>query len=329
MTEENNDEFPESFDINPDEDITIEDVTDEEIDAIIGDTETEGINAQAASVTNAKKENEAKDTGVEQKDWDYQERRTDARKKIDLKRTFKAEVILDTVQPCYVYIIDVSQGGMKIMTDLDIPEHRTFLMKLFLEETIELAVEIVWAKKMVGYMNVIGLRFVAMSSKAMAKIEAFIAQYSIDTTKRIVKLHKMLNMQIKKEEEWVNFYAFILNVSPNGLEFTTDYPLPENEFSLHFYLEQGQMPFEADVRVLFQREISLGRVKGWLEFSKMPERDHIRLIEYIDKTLQGDLPAKITAPIEGFSLDFVEIIDERKKKSIKKNKDNIESQEGA
>jgi len=249
--------------------------------------------------------------------WNYAERRSTVRKKISLKKTFSAEVQLDTPQKCYLYIVDISHGGMKIMTDLVFPERRTFLITFYLEQEdpLELAVEVVWKKQVVGYMNVMGMKFVAMSPKSFNKIEQFVSKYSIDTSKRIFKLNKMITMQIEKGEEWANFYAYILSISPQGLEYTTDYNIPENEeFGLRFYADQGQAPIEAKARILFQKEISMGRLKGWLEIVSMSDPNRLRLTEYIDKLLQGDLPARITAPLLDYNLDLLP------EKEIKKDK---------
>lgn len=257
----------------------------------------------------------------EEETWNYAERRSTVRKKISLKKTFSAEIQLDTTKKCYLYIVDISQGGMKIMTDIVFPERRTFLITFYLEQEdpLELAVEVVWKKQVVGYMNVTGMKFVAMSPKSFNKIEQFVSKYSIDTSKRIFKLNRMITMQIAKGEEWENFYAYILSISPQGLEYTTDYNIPQNEeFPLRFYAEQGQAPMEAVARILFQKEISMGRLKGWLEIVSMSEPNRLRLTEYIDKLLQGDLPARITAPLADYNLDLLpekEIKKDKKKKS--------------
>ncbi len=259
--------------------------------------------------------------------WNYDERRSAVRVKISLKKTFSAEVQLDTPKKCYLYIVDISQGGMKIMTDLVFPERRTFLITFYLEQEdpLELAVEVVWKKQVVGYMNVIGMKFVAISPRSFEKIEQFVEKYSIDTSKRIFKLNKMITMQIQKQEEWANFYAYVISISPQGLEYTTDYSLPASEeFALRFYAEQGQAPMEAQARVLFQKEISMGRLKGWLEIITMSEPNRLRLTEYIDKLLQGDLPGKIIAPLKDYNLDLLpEIVtkkDKKKKPETGKNK---------
>lgn len=259
--------------------------------------------------------------------WNFAERRSTTRRKISLKKTFSAEVQLDTPQKCYLYIVDISQGGMKIMTDLIFPERRTFLITFYLEQEdpLELAVEVVWKKQVVGYMNVTGMKFVAMSPKSFSKIEQFVSKYSIDTSKRIFKLNKMITMQVEKEGEWVSFYAYVLSISPQGLEYTTDYNLPAGEeFPLRFYAEQGQAPLEASARILFQKEISMGRLKGWIEIVSMNEANRLRLTEYIDKLLQGDLPVKITAPLKDFNLDLLPEKETKKDKKKQAEKGDLQ-----
>ncbi|MDQ7823410.1 MAG: PilZ domain-containing protein [Candidatus Eremiobacteraeota bacterium] len=248
--------------------------------------------------------------------WNYEERRTEARKKISLKKTFPAEILIDDPQKCYLYIVDISRGGMKVMTELAFPDHRAFILRLYLdEEAVEFAVEKVWHRQVVGYMNAMGLKFIALSQKALNIIENFVAKYSIDTSKRIIKPNKMINLQIMRHDEWVPFYAYLLTLGPQGFEFTSDYEFPEGEeFPLRFFIAQGQPPIEVSAKILFIKEITLGRKKGWMEFVEITEQNRLRLLEHLDKTLQGELPSNIMAPIEGYVIDFIEEETKKKKK---------------
>ena len=251
----------------------------------------------------AEEETETEAEGDPEALWNYDERRGEARKKISLKKTFPAELQLDTLQKTYLYIADISYGGMKIITELNLPSGRTFVLRVFLEAIVEFPVEVVWQRQLVGYMNAYGLKFVALTPDSYKIIENFVSKYAIDTSKRNFRLNKMANLQILKNEGWFTFYSYILNMSPQGLEYTTDYALPlHDEFELKAFLIQGEPPIESKAKVLFSRDISMGRTKGWLEFSAIDEKNRLRLTEYIDRLLQGEPPIKVYATLHNFEI---------------------------
>ncbi|RQW80116.1 MAG: PilZ domain-containing protein [Geobacter sp.] len=235
--------------------------------------------------------------------WNYDERRGEARKKISLKKTFPAELQLDALEKTYLYIADISYGGMKIITELNLPSNRTFILRIFIEATVEFPVEVVWQRQLVGYMNAYGLKFVALTPDSYRIIENFVSKYAIDTSKRNFRLNKMVSLQIMRDEEWITFYSYILNMSPHGFEYTTDYVLPLNdEFELRSFLIQGESPILSKAKILFSRGLSMGRTKGWLEFSTIDEKNKLRLTEYIDRLLQGEPPLKVYATLQDFEI---------------------------
>jgi hypothetical protein len=260
----------------------------------------------------------------EEGNWNFSERRSEARKKISLKRTFAAEVHLDGIQRCYLYIVDISSGGLKVMTDLVFPKQKAFMIRLLLNVPVDFPVEVVWHKQMVGYMNIFGLKFVEMTDAAYNAIGSFVDKYSIDMSKKISRVDKMLSVQTLRDGEWKNFYAYVMNVNPQGMEFTTDEILPLNDnFPLRCFFEHGQPPIELTVKILFQKEISMGRLKGWMEFTETEEANKLRLSEFLERQIQGEIPQKIMAPLEDFSLDFYDSREDMEQKLAKDGKDKL------
>lgn len=237
------------------------------------------------------------------KHWNYEERRIEERKKIYLKKPFHAEIHLDEVCKTYIYIVDISHGGMKIMTDLSIPDKVEFTIKLLMRETISFVVETIWQRQVLGYMNAIGLRFVELSPEATNMIEGIMNKFAIDTSKKAYSLNKMVNLQIQEEGQWKNLYAYIIEMSPAGLEYTTDYIFPINEeFILRAFLIAGEPPIEVRAKIVSEADLSMNRTMGFIEFVEIDERSKLRLSEHIVKLLQGELPRQILAPIEDFEL---------------------------
>ncbi len=237
--------------------------------------------------------------------WNYSERRSDERRKVTLKRTFSSEIRGDSVESCYIYIVDMSTGGMMVMTDFPLPEKDSFTIKILLEDPMEFTVRQVWRKGIMGYMNATGLQFTDTTEVTACNARAFIDRFSLDTSKKNVRLNKMMPSQIRKDDEWVNFYLYVMNLGLQGFEFTTDFALPiDQQFTLRIFLEPRKNPFETEARVLFHKEISMERKKGWLEFLSLSDQNRLRIKEHIARLIQGDLPCKTAVTLEGFSMDL-------------------------
>jgi hypothetical protein len=241
---------------------------------------------------------------VGQESWNYSERRSRERSKVTLKRTFSSEIRAGSIESCYIYIVDMSTGGMMVMTDFPLPEKDSFAIKILLEDPMEFAVRLVWQKQIMSQMNVTGLQFTDTTEETARNACTFIDRFSLETTKKTVRLNKMMPSQIRKDDEWVNFYLYIMSLGIRGFEFTTDFELPVDQpFTLRIFLEPRKNPIETEARVLFRKEISMERKKGWLEFLSLSEQNRLRIKEHIARLIQGDLPCKTAVKLEGFSVD--------------------------
>ncbi|MDQ7825189.1 MAG: PilZ domain-containing protein [Candidatus Eremiobacteraeota bacterium] len=248
---------------------------------------------------------------TEKEDWDYTERRKEDRKKIILNKTFLAEIHADRVIKGYIYVIDISNQGLKVITDIDLPDDRPFLMKLFIPEPVELTSEVIWQKKVLGYMNAVGLRVIVQEKLTRENIEQFMTKYSIDTSQKIIHPNRQLSFQCKKDGRWESFYAFLLTISLEGMEITTDYLLPSGEaLILRCDLEAGRPPLEEKVTYEFRGDLPTGRDKGWFGFTELSEQNRLRLLEFMNRFLQvktapgAKAAPRVTPVLEDFTIDF-------------------------
>lgn len=246
---------------------------------------------------------EPEKAGEASEGWDYAERRTEERKKISLKKPFLAEIHLDQVRKTYIYIVDVSHGGMKIVTDLTIPEDQTFTLKLNMKEPATFVVKSIWQRQILGYMNAVGIKFMELSPEARAIVDSIVNKFAIDISRSICSPRKMMDFQIQQDGQWQTFYAYVINLSLEGLEYTTDFILPINEeFHLKAFFIQAEAPLEMAGRIASEKDLSMGRTKGWLEFVNLDDKSRLRLKEFIISQIQGEPPKQVISTIEDFEI---------------------------
>jgi hypothetical protein len=242
------------------------------------------------------------DEKIEEQLWNFNERRVHPRKKIDLQRTFAAEIIIDSVQKTYLYVVDISHGGMKIMTDILFPQDREVKLMLICDEPLEVSMDLVWHRKMLGDMYIMGLKFTDLSPVIDGSIDNFISKYS-GVAREEIRLNEMFILGIFQSMEWKKYPIYALSLSLEGLTFTTDKSLPINEeLFIQFALGKEETTFETYARVQHLDAISDGRFKGFLKFERMSEQDSLRLGEQINTMLLGELPTIIVPPIKDFEV---------------------------
>ena len=86
------------------------------------------------------------------------ERRQAHRQALKLNKIFSAEITRggETVQ-CYLYIIDISEGGIRITSDYSFPTDGPVRVKFKFDEPLEVNVKVVWSKTLEGGTNVYGM----------------------------------------------------------------------------------------------------------------------------------------------------------------------------
>ncbi len=191
---------------------------------------------------------------------------------------------------------------MRILVDFLFPEARALSFKLIAEEPLEFTAEMVWHKMMIGDMYMVGMKFVEPSQKTSENIDSFIGKYS-GSDKTELRLNRMFVLKILNNVEWKNYPVYALSLSLDGLEFTSDKSLEVNEdFLVQFHLDEESPPFQIYARVLYMKEISDGRFKGFFEFDEMQPPDRLRFMERMYMLLKEELPTIITEPISNFEV---------------------------
>ncbi len=217
------------------------------------------------------------------------ERRAHERKKINLDKNIRAEVTFGGVtHTSYLYIKDISPGGMKVHSDYQFPADQEIPVRFFLEEPIEITVKPVWQKEMLGGMYIIGLMFGAHSEETDTLIRRFIEKHSPEGRRKEFRLDRMIAVEIFIENLSQKFYTLTLDLSPRGMRIVNEFPLPEAlDIPFRILLDYDQPPLTAVARVAWQKETTFNRYMIGLQFISLPEGGARRINDYLDRLICG------------------------------------------
>ncbi len=227
----------------------------------------------------------------------FKERRKYKRKSLKLNKIFaaKAGQGLDMV-PLYIYIMDMSLGGMRITTDFNLPLDDPFHLEVRLDvpTPLETKAEVRWKKKLLGGTYMMGIKFLELSDKALQVIRDFMDRHSPDGKRKAFRLDRVLAVQMNVEGEREKFYTLTMDLSPQGMRITNPFPLPENKnMEIKLMLDFEDRPVNIKAQVRWQKKTSYDRYMIGMEFIEISDEDARRINRYIDRAIAGELEEKI------------------------------------
>ncbi|MDQ7824002.1 MAG: PilZ domain-containing protein [Candidatus Eremiobacteraeota bacterium] len=187
------------------------------------------------------------------------ERRQIRRKLIKVRKTVLAEIFQaqdEERKKCYIYINDVSEGGLRITCDVFIPENTVIKLLITLEKQVALEGKVVWAKEFGSGNYTMGLELSQDRDDYRENVDFLFDWASPMEVKRSFRPRATKHFELHTEEQVTKFYAHLLIISPGGMELIFRKPLPEDrDFSLTFALFEKGKPITTRARVIFQREL--------------------------------------------------------------------------
>lgn len=230
------------------------------------------------------------------------ERRRERRRKIKVQRIFAAEILGENAaQNCFLHIYDLSESGMRVHTDLSFPLGGTLPLRLLLDSPVELQVEAIWQKELIGGMHVAGLKFVEISPEAEGEIRNFLDRHSPENKRTSVRLQRILVVEMVVGSTSQKFGVFTLDISTTGMKIAHDYPLPEEvDIPFRILLEYDKPPIEVTARVSWQEANTLGQYVIGLQFAPLDAGVTARLEDFIDNQLSGARPGRRMATLADF-----------------------------
>lgn len=208
------------------------------------------------------------------------ERRILRRKKIAARKIMLVEISFKPEEPpkkCNIHlqISDINECGIMIATDTLFPVGTNLNMRLYLHKPVNLEGQVRWNKETVGNNNIMGIQFPETSEVNRIGVSELLAWAEPYVEKRTHKVKKIIPFISELEETRNEFNAYVVLISPSGMEILHRTDLPEGrDINLIFPLKQGIQPVKVRSRVVLQWKIKVDceetlfpvRQKIWIEF---------------------------------------------------------------
>lgn len=233
-------------------------------------------------------------------DAEADERRRAPRKGVRLNKLIAANLVIDgESSSAYLHLVDISEGGLRINGDLELPGDTPFELALSLEAFgAELAsefgpqsfhVRVVWQKQLVGGMWVAGLQFLEQTETNRAVVARILERASPAGRRLRFRLNRVLGVEVGGADESRWIYPLALDLSVEGMRIRLDEELTVGEsFPLKIFLEFELPTIEVTAEVMWQERMTSGRYQVGLKFTEMDDQAAQTIKDYIDRCLEQD-----------------------------------------
>lgn len=228
------------------------------------------------------------------------ERRQTGRKGVKLNRLIASKVVDgNSHRECYLHLVDISEGGLRVNSDDPFPNDRAFALEVGLaafgtelatrKPRITFPVRMVWSKSLIGGMVVSGLAFTDLDKESQDIVAAIMAGASPQGRRAHFRLNRVLGVELGAtgSERWL--YPLTLDLSVEGMRICLSETLEVGaKFPIRIFLEFELPTVECNSEVMWQEVMPSGRVQVGLKFDGMSERDALAVKTYIDQCLEQD-----------------------------------------
>lgn len=232
---------------------------------------------------------------------DGSERRQAGRKGVKLNRLISSRVLDgDSQRECYLHLVDISEGGLRVNSDDPFPAEREFALEIGLtafgtelatkRSKVAFPVRMVWSKSLVGGMVVSGLAFGDLDDERQAIVATIMRDASPQGRRQHFRLNRVLGVELGGGDEGRWLYPLTLDLSVEGMRICLSETLEVgSKFPLRIFLEFELPTVETSAEVMWQEVLPSGRIQVGLRFDEMSERDAMAVKTYIDHCLEQDL----------------------------------------
>lgn len=229
------------------------------------------------------------------------ERRQTGRKGVKLNRLISSRVLDgDLHRECYLHLVDISEGGLRVNSDDPFPEDRPFALEISLaafgtelatrKPRITLPVRLVWTRSLVGGMVVSGLAFQGLDTEGQATVADIMRGASPQGRRQHFRLNRVLGVELEGESGTQWMYPLTLDLSVEGMRICQAETLVVgSKFPIKIFLEFGLPTIETAAEVMWQEVMPSKRVQIGLRFDGLSEHNALAIKTYIDQCLEQDL----------------------------------------
>lgn len=232
------------------------------------------------------------------------DRRYAKRHAIQLHKITVANLTRDGEAPvsCYVFVVDLSDGGLCITTDTWIEPNTPFELEMLLQPALSVRAEVVWSRQLTGGTNVYGLKFLDVTDAVARQVKALIDTYSVEARRldKGLNLNRVMAASFDKAEG-VDEYLLVQELSEEGMLVTMETEWPEGStHDVYLRLDAQRDPVKLRGWVLSAKPAVFERHQVALVFREVSESAADAIKACLDRALGNSSIAQGSVP----ELDF-------------------------
>lgn len=232
------------------------------------------------------------------------DRRYAQRHAIQLHKITAAELTVEGEPPasCYVFVVDLSEGGLCITTDTWIEPSKPFRLEMRLQPVLAVSAEVVWSRQLTGGTNVYGLKFLEVSEEVARQVKTLIDTYSVEARRldKGLNLNRVMAASFDKAEG-VDEYVLVQELSDEGMLLTMEAEWPEGStHDVYLRLDSQREPVKLHGWVSSAKRAVFERRQVAFVFREISEQAADAIKECLDRALGGSSAANAVVP----ELDF-------------------------
>lgn len=189
----------------------------------------------------------------------------------------------DDQREMYIYLVDLSEGGLRVNADTPFPTEKPFILRFTLQYVeVDVVVRAVWEKNLAGGTWTAGLAFHEPTPEQTEQIRAMVEAYAVAGRRERYRQKTLMSGALRLQEDADWFYTSLVDVSTSGLRVCWDEPL-DMETEVFVHLRPPDLD-EVDARatVVWQKQINSERFEVGLRFSSISDEAVANLQKYID-----------------------------------------------
>jgi hypothetical protein len=226
------------------------------------------------------------------------ERRQTFRHALKLNKIFSAEIHRNGESlPCYLCIIDISEGGIRITSDYSFPKDESVPVHFKLDEPLDVNVKVIWSKMLEGGTNVYGMQFTDLNDTSNGQIKRVMEHYSPEFRRKNFKLNRVIYIEFLETNVAGRQYTFALDLNAKGMRVINEARFePETVVKCRLYLDLDRPPVDVTGRVLSVKGATLDRFQMEFEFQDIGQPEIDRINEFLDRAASGELDRQNVRP---------------------------------
>ena len=195
-------------------------------------------------------------------------------------------------EPLYLYLVDLSTGGLRVNSEKPFPEQVSIRLQFGLEglpsdleppTAFDNDVRVVWQKPLLGGTWVCGLALVEPSEATGRVVSSLLRGFSPEGQRSRFRLRQSIEVALRADEDspWLN--ALAMDLSPVGLRVRIYQPLTkETTLQAMILLSDSSPRLHGPVRVAWAGPIQANRYEAGLILEDWSEEQRAVIGDYMD-----------------------------------------------